>query len=78
MRPNPHPSAKLRFNFETAKRGGAQRSGAERQRSGSGEAPNRNRSGGGAVKIFSAHSGGWSYRGRANSASFANKNFNKV
>lgn len=49
-----HPSAKVGRNSEPAKTGGAQRSGAERQRSESGAEPKRSPSRGGAVKNFSA------------------------
>lgn len=64
MRPITHPSAKVGRIFEPAKMGGAQRSGAERQRSESGAKPQRSPSRGGAVKNFSAQAGSGSARRR--------------
>lgn len=64
MRPISHPSAKVRRIFQTAKTGGAQRSGAERQRSESEAKPKRSPSRGGAVKNFSAQAGSGSARRR--------------
>lgn len=64
-------SAKLRFNFETAKSAGVERSGAERKRSGSGETPKSIPSGSGCVKIFSQAEAGGSERRREFRAGFA-------
>lgn len=64
-------SAKLRFNFETAKSAGVERSGAERKRSGSGETPKSIPSGSEGVKIFSQAEAGESERRRGKSSGLA-------